>query len=156
MRLRRVRFTIRTLFVAIAIVAIPTAFLRPGPRVELHSVEQAVEVAVALVMQEDATFRPNNHRAKVYRECSISPLCVDFYADIGTHVVKRVRITNQGAIRGPWTFTEGDRVASSRNGPGVFVLDRTGKVFALLPYIFGPDGEVAGVASMATVQQPSP
>ena len=156
MRLPRVRFTIRTLFIAIAIVAIPMAFLRPGPRVEVRSLEQAVEVAAAVVMQEDATFRSDNYTAKVYRECGMSPLCVDFYPEIGNYLVKRVMITDQGAIRGPWTFTESDGVASSRNGPGVYVLNRTGKVIALLPYLFGPDGEVAGVGSMATVPQPSP
>jgi hypothetical protein len=73
MRVRRIRFTIRTLFIAIAIGAIPMAFFLPGPRVEVQSVEQAVEVAAALAMQEDATFRPDKHRAEVYREFGSFP-----------------------------------------------------------------------------------
>jgi hypothetical protein len=37
MRLSRIRFTIRTLFIAIAIGAIPMAFFRPEPRVGVLS-----------------------------------------------------------------------------------------------------------------------
>jgi hypothetical protein len=156
MRVCRIRFTIRSLFIAIAIGAIPMAFFRPGSRVEVQSVEQAVEVAAALAMQEDATFRPDKHRAKVYRECGMVPLRVDFYSSVGTYVVKRIMITDQGVIQGPWAFTESDQVKSARNGPGMYLLNGKGKVIALLPYIFGPDGEVAGVSSMPPITPPSP
>jgi hypothetical protein len=156
MRVCRIRFTIRSLFIAIAIGAVPMAFFRPGSRVEVQSVEQAVEVAAALAMQEDATFRPDKHRAKVYRECGMVPLRVDFYSSVGTYVVKRIMITDQGVIQGPWAFTESDQVKSARNGPGMYLLNGKGKVIALLPYIFGPDGEVAGVSSMPPITPPSP
>lgn len=156
MRLPRVRFTIRILFLAIGVVAIPIAFFRPEPRSEMRSDEQAVEVAAALVMQEDATFRPDKHGAKVYRECGMTPLLVDFSSNTGIYVVKRLGITDQGVVRGPSTFAESDRVKSFRDGPGVYLLDRTGKVVALAQYLIGPDGEVAGVGSIGPVPQPSP
>ena len=113
----------------------------------MHSSEQAVEVAAALVMQEDATFRPEKHRARVYSECGMGPVFVDFYSDIGTYVVKRLRIKD-GVVRGLSTFSESKCVTSSRHGPGMYVLDATGRVIGLLPYTFGPDGEVAGFGSM--------
>ena len=144
MRLPRIRFTIRTLLVAIGIAAVPMTFFRSEPRVELTSYEKAVEIAAAVVMQEDATYQPEKHLAKVYRECSMAPLHVDFYSEDRAYVVKRVGFIH-GAIRGPTTFAECDRVTSSRDGPGMYALDRTGKFIARLPYLFGPDGEVAGV-----------
>jgi hypothetical protein len=153
MRLPWIRFTIRSLLIAIPIVAIPMAFLRPG--VELETDEQVVEFAVALVMQEDATFLPDKHRAKSYRVCG-SPLTVDFYPDMGACVVKRVKITDRGDFLGPFTFTVSDRVKSSRDGAGVYLLDRTGHVFAFSPNIIGIDGEVAGLGSPVPVHQPSP
>jgi hypothetical protein len=107
-------------------------------------------------MHVDSTFHPELHRAKVYQECSRTPLLVDFYSDVGTHVAKRVGITGQGVIRGLATFTESDRVKSLGHGPGLYVLGRTGKVIALVPYLIGPDGEVADVGSIAPVPQPSP
>ena len=155
MQLPRVQFTIRTLFIIIAAVAMPMVFLRPrGP--DVRTDEQAVEVAVAVVMQDDATFQPEKHRARVYQECGRTPLTVDFYPEVGTYVAKRVRITANGAIRGPWTFTQGDWVRSFRDGPGMYLLDRTGKVVALVPHIYGPDGEVADANSIAFVSEPSP
>ena len=83
------------------------------------------------------------------------PLRVDFYLDKRTYVVKRVKITDQGIIQGPWTFSESDKVTSARNGPGMYLLDRTGKFIARLPYLFGPDGEVAGVGSVPPRPQPA-
>jgi hypothetical protein len=84
------------------------------------------------------------------------PLRVVFYSDKRTYVVKRVKITDQGIIQGPWTFSESDKVTSARNGPGMYLLDRTGKFIALSPYLIGPDGEVVGVASIPAVPQPLP
>jgi len=154
MRRRHIRFTIRTLFIAIAIVASAMASFHPAPRVEVRSREQAVEVAAALVMQEDATFRPDKQRAKVYQGCGKSPICVDFYSDIGSYVVKRVVITERGVNPELSTFAEIDRVESVGSGRGMYVLDRTGKVIALLPYPIGPNGEVAGVGSIPTLIHP--
>ena len=155
MRIPRIRFTIRTLLVAIGIAAIPMTFFRPEPRVELTSYEQAVEVAAVVVMHDDSTYRPEKHLAKVYRECSRSPLSVDFYSEDRAYVLKRVGFMH-GAIRGPTTFAESDRVTSPRDGPGMYALDRTGKFIARLPYLFGPDGEVAGVGSIPPPLQPAP
>ena len=156
MRSLRVRLKIRSLSIAIAIVAVAMACLRPGSRVDVSSKEQAVEIATALVMQEDPSFRPEKYKAKVYRECGMSPLVVDLYSDNEAYVAKRVRFTNQGAIEGPWTFESYQQVKSSRDGLGMYVLDRMGQVIGLAPYVIGPDGEIAGFASIVPVSNPSP
>src|SRR5262245_11436899 len=116
MRAPRVRLKIRSLFLAIAIVAVILAFLRPESGVEVSSSEKAVETATAVVMQDDPSFRPEKHKAKVYQECSMSPLSVDLYSEQDTYVVKRVRFTSSGTVEGPWTFGSDRRVVSSRSG----------------------------------------
>jgi hypothetical protein len=106
---------ILSLFVAISIVAVILAFLRPESAVEVSSSEKAVEIATALVMQDDPSFRPEKYKAKVYQECSMSPLSVDLYSDQDTYVVKRVRFTSSGTFEGPWTFGIDRHVVSSRS-----------------------------------------
>jgi hypothetical protein len=136
MRLPRLRFTIRVLLIAITVAAIPMGLFRgwAGVRVKVGSNEQAVEAAAALVMTEDARFRPDKHMARVYLECGGTPLLVDFSPDDATHVVKRVGITAQGGFRGPSTFSKADGVKSFRDGPGLYLLDRKGKVTGLVPW----------------------
>ena len=82
-------------------------------------------------MQEDPSFRPEKYKAKVYRECGMSPLVVDLYSDNEAYVAKRVRFTNEGAIEGPWTFESYQQVKSSRDGLGMYVIDRMGQVIGL-------------------------
>jgi hypothetical protein len=134
MRLPRVRLTIWTLLVPIVVVAIPVALFRAGPRAKARNNEQAVEIASALVMQGDANYRPEKHKARVYRECQMTPMTVDFYPQDAAFVVKRVKLTDQGDRRGPWTFTQRDRVTSIRDGPGLYILDRLGKASRLVPW----------------------
>ena len=107
MRAPGIRLKTRSISLAIAIVAMILACLRPGPRVNVSSWEQAVEIATALVIQDDPSFRPEKHKAKVCLECSRSPLSVDLCSDTDTYVVKRVRFTSRGTNEGPWTFTSG-------------------------------------------------
>jgi hypothetical protein len=130
MRSASVRLKIRSLSIAIVIVAVAMACLRPGSRVDVISKEQAVEIATALVMQDDPSFRPEKYKAKVYRECGLCPLVVDLYSDMGPYVAKRVRFTNKGGIEGPWTFESHQQVKSSKDGLGMYVLDRTGRSLA--------------------------
>ena len=151
----RVQFRIRTLFVIIAAVAVLIGFLRPWQGVDVRTDEQAVEIAAALVMR-GCNLSARKHRAKVYQECGTTPLLVDFYPNVGTYVAKRVGITANGAIRGPATFTQEEGVRSFRDGPGMYLLDRTAKVIALVPHIIGPDGEVADANSIAPIPEPSP
>src|SRR5262249_49336467 len=156
MRAPGVRVKIRSLSFAIAIVGVFLACLRPGSRVDVTSREQAVEIATALVMQEDPSFRPEVHKAKVYSECSMSPLTVDLHSETDTYVVKRIRFTSRGTIEGPWTFGSEQHVESSRSGPGMYVLDRAGKVIGLAPYVMTPDGEIAGLAAIVPISVSTP
>jgi hypothetical protein len=156
MRASGVRLKIRSLSFAIATLAVVLACLRPGSRVDVSSREQAVEIATALVTQDDPSFRPEKHKAKVYQECSTSPLVVDLHSEMDTYVVRRVRFTSRGTIEGPWTFGSDQHVQSSRSGPGMYVLDRAGKVIGMAPYVFDSDGEVVGLASMGPISSPSP
>ena len=131
MRLPRVQ-NIRSLLLAIAVVAVAIACLRPRPRLEIHSNEQAIEIATALVIQDDPSFRPERHKARIYQECGMSPVVVDLYSETDTDVVKRVYFTRRDGIEGPETFECDQHVESSRYGPGMYVLDRTGKVIGLV------------------------
>ena len=136
------------------------AFLRPDFGAAI-SLEQSVESAAAPVIRQDAAFLPHEHRAKVYYECSMSPLSVDFYREGGRYVVKKVQFDYRGiihrcVIHGPWTFAESDQVESNRNGQGMYELDRSGRVVGLLPYRFDGDGEVAGVDLAARISLRSP
>src|SRR5262249_29710734 len=139
-----------------SIVAVILAFLRPESDVEVSSSEKAVEIATALVMQDDPSFRAEKHKATIYRECSMSSLSVDLYSDQDTCVVKRVRFTCSGTVEGPWTFGSDRHVVSSRYGRGMYVLNRAGKVIGLAPYVIGPDGEPAGLAPIVPIAPPSP
>jgi hypothetical protein len=67
-----------------------------------------------------------------------------------------VRFTNQGGIEGPGRFESHQQVKSSRDGPGMYFLDRTGKVVGLEPYVIGEDGEISGLASIVPVANSSP
>jgi hypothetical protein len=156
MRAPGVRLKLRSLSLAIVILTVILACLRPGSRVDVTGREQAVEIAIALVVQGDPSFRPEQHKAKVYQECSISPFVVDLYSEMDTYVVKRVRFTSRGTIEGPWTFECDQQVGSSRSGRGMYILDRAGKVIGLAPYVCGPDGEIAGLASIVPIPPPSP
>jgi hypothetical protein len=73
-----------------------------------------------------------------------------------SRVVRRARITYRGAMLGPETFESYQGVKSSRDGLGMYVLDRMGKVIGFAPYVIGPDGEIAGFATMVPVSQASP
>jgi hypothetical protein len=153
--LPRIRLKVRSLSIAIAIVAAALACLRPRSSADV-SVEQAVEIAAALVMQDDPSFSPEKHKAKVYRGCSRGPLVVDLYSEMDTYVVKQVLFTIKGDIIGPRTFGTHERVKSYLNGRGMYVLDRSGKVVGLAPYVIGPDGEIAGLAAIVPFSNPSP
>ena len=115
--------------------------------------EQAVEIATALVVQEDPSFLPEKHKAKVYRECHLSPLSVDLYSETDMYVVKRVRFTSGGTIEGPYTFESDQHVESSRSGAGMYVLDQAGMVIGRAPYVFGRDGRIAGLASTVPISR---
>jgi hypothetical protein len=140
----RTRITLRAMLALVAVAATALAVLAPRSSPHLQSYEEAVEIAAAVVMEQDASFRPERHRAKIYRECSLSPLRVDFYSDTGEYVVKRLSFRD-GSILGPSTYDESDRVKSSRDGMGMYLLDRTGRVVALAPYVFSDAGEVCGL-----------
>jgi hypothetical protein len=133
MKLRRVRFSTAAILVAISAAVTPAALLRAGPGLTIRTNEEAVEAAATLGMRGDAAFRPEEHRARVFRECGMAALLVDFYPVGADRVVKRVGFTARGAFRGPSTYTRAEGVKSFRDGPGLYLLDRAGRVTGPVP-----------------------
>jgi hypothetical protein len=147
MRLPRLRFTVRTLLFAAAITAGLLAFsTRPRDAIAfvavivaglltlftrfngaaVRSPQEAIRIATGDLRKRDAAFRPEKHMARAYMEFGLPLWTVDFYPVYGASVVKRVKVTDRGVVRGSASFREDAEVQSLKESPPIYLLDRDG------------------------------
>jgi hypothetical protein len=81
--------------------------------VELKS---AVKMASRRLIAIDPTFRPADHVARVFCECSRAPLTIDYSSPGIGPVVARVRVGSWGFVRQATFFRPEQAVKSYRTG----------------------------------------
>ncbi len=109
------------------VVAVVVVF--PAPDVGL---EGAVQVASRKLLAIDPTFRPADHVARVYYECSRAPLTIDYSPQDAGPLVARVRVGPSGSVRGAAFFRPEQGVESYRTG-SLFRLKPDGSLGEEIP-----------------------
>lgn len=113
----------------LALVALAGLSSAPGTSIEA---EQAVRIASRRLREIDPTFRPSDHVARAFLECSISPWTVDYSRRDGGPVIARAGVERSGTLRGADYFGRELRVESYRTGR-LFLLRPDGTVAAEIP-----------------------
>ncbi|ODU00509.1 MAG: hypothetical protein ABS79_03230 [Planctomycetes bacterium SCN 63-9] len=124
MRLIPARLTVRRLMGGVGLAALMLAAFRPTPDVE--SQQEAIRIAAIHASRADSAFLPEEHTAKAYRVCGMSPWYVDFYPAHGVFVVLRVAVSTKGRYLGSTAFGEDEGVESLRESPPMYYLDKDG------------------------------
>jgi hypothetical protein len=111
MRLPRVRFTLRRMTLAVAILGISFAIYRTatyevGP-------EEAIRIATDNLLRSDKSFRPTGTMARAYRTCGNAPWTVDFFPADSRYLVRIVIVSQSGSVGQIMAFKESDHCVSN-------------------------------------------
>jgi hypothetical protein len=111
MRSTRVRFTVRRIMVAVAVVAILLAVYRMATyRV---SQPEAIRIATDELQRFDKSFCTHGLMAKAYKTCGNAPWDVDFFRSGSCFLVARVSVSESGSVGQVIVFKESDRYVSN-------------------------------------------